>query len=310
MHKMISVPTPSLLSSAVSLSFGPLEHIVSFLSVKEVGNLFFLEKSISKSIKDLVKCFSNQHTLFNTSLSTAVQTEHLTLMKGLDRSIRLFGPTSPRWSPRSTQLPAGFTLGGFGANYNEIAYSIGYLSRDPANSPILVAADVHIPLSELLRDPLATPLAKQWAALALANLSVEDANSQRLMDADVHIPLSALLSDLQATPLAKQWAAVALLNLSRDPVNRQPLVVDGVHNPLSALLSDQQATAEAKELAARALRNLSRDPVNSPILVAAGVHNQLSALLIDPQATPLAKQWAAGALENLEPTPRGFCVIS
>ena len=255
MHKMISVPTPALLGS-----FQKLDHIVSFLSVKEVGNLFFVEKSINASIKYLLKCFSDRHTSFNTSISTAVQTEHLTLMKELDRSIRFFRPTSPRWAPLSTQLPAEFSRGGFGENYNEIAYSIGYLSENPVNSPILVAAGVHIPLSELLIDPQATPVAKQWAALALANLSVDPANRPILVADGVHNQLRALLIDPQATPLAKERAAGGLYYLSRNPANRQPLVDAGVHNQLSALLSDPQATPLAKQWAAGALENLEPTP--------------------------------------------------
>ena len=171
MHKMISVRTPSLLGSSSNLN-----DIVSFLSVKEVGNLFFVEKSINASIKYLLKCFSDRHTSFNTSISTASPTARLTLMKELDRSIRFFRPfrpTSPRWAPLSTQLPAGFTRGGFGENYNEIAYSIGYISSNPANRRPLVAAGVHNQLSALLSDPQATPLAKQWAAQALRNLSLD-----------------------------------------------------------------------------------------------------------------------------------------
>ena len=311
---MISVRTASLLSRAVSRSPVPPYPIVSFLSVKEVGNLFLVEKSINESIiKGLLKCFSDRHTCFNTSISTAVTTQHLAIMKGLDRSIRFFGPMpSPRWAPLSTQLPAGFTLGGFGGNCNEIAYSIVYLSENPANRQPLVAAGVHNQLSALLIDQQATARAKQWAAEALGNLSRDPANHPTLMEARVHIPLRALLIDPQATPEAKQWAAEALWNLSRDPDNRQRLLADRVHISLGALLSDPQATALAKQWAAGALLNFSVAPANSPILVAAGVHTPLSALLSDPQATATAKRWAAGALGNLEltPPPRGCCVIS
>ena len=215
MHKMISVRTPSLLSSSSNL-----DHIVSFLSVKSVLNLSLVEKSISKSIKDLLKRFTDRHTSFNTSISTASPTECLAIMEDLDRYIRFFGPTSPRWAPLSTQLPAGFTLGGFGANCNEIAYSIGYLSDNPANHQALVAAGVHNPLSALLIDPLATPLAKQWAAGALGNLAIDPVNRQPLVADGDHIPLRALLSDPLATPLAKQWAAGALGNLEPTPPPR------------------------------------------------------------------------------------------
>ena len=168
MHKIVSVRTPSLLSSSSNL-----DHIVSFLSVKSVLNLSLVEKSISKSIKDLLKRFTDRHTSFNTSISKAAPAERLAIMEGLDRYIRFFGPTSPRWSPLSTQLPAGFTLGGFGANCNKIVYSIGYLSENPANRQPLVAAGVHNQLSALLSDPQATPLAKQWAAQARRNLSLD-----------------------------------------------------------------------------------------------------------------------------------------
>ena len=220
MHKMISVRTPSLLSSAVSLSSGPLEHIVSFLSVKEVGNLFLVEKLISKSIKDLLKRFTDRHTSFNTSISTASPTECLAIMEDLDRYIRFFGPTSPRWAPLSTQLPAGFSRGGFGENYNEIAYSIGYISSNPANRQPLVAAGVHIPLSALLSDQHATHEAKECAAGALRNLSDAPANRQPLVAAGVHIPLRELLSDQLATHEAKEWADLALENLEPTPPPR------------------------------------------------------------------------------------------
>ena len=223
--------------------------------------MFLVEKSINESIiKGLLKCFSDRHTCFNTSISTAVTTQHLAIMKGLDRSIRFFGPTSPRWAPLSTQLPAGFTLGGFGANCNKIVYSIGYLSDNPANHQPLVAAGVHIPLSALLSDPQATRGAKEYAVGALGVLSFDPAKRQTLVTARVHIPLSALLIDLLASPLAKNLAAGALWNLSFDPANRQTLVADGVHNQLSALLSDPQATRLAKERAAGALENLGRIP--------------------------------------------------
>ena len=214
MHKMISVRTPSLLSSSSNL-----DHIVSFLSEKEVCNLFLVEKSINASIKDLVKCFSDVHTSFNTSISTAAPAERLAIMERLDRSIRFFGPVSasPRWAPQSLKLPAGFTLGGFGANCNKIVYSIGYLSENPANHQPLVAAGVHNSLSALLRDHQATPEAKEWAALALCYLSHNPDNRQPLVVDGVHNQLSALLSDPQATPSAGQFATLALENLDLTP---------------------------------------------------------------------------------------------
>ena len=78
-------------------------------------------------------------------------------------------------------------------------------------------ARVHIPLSALLIDLLASPLAKNLAAGALWNLSFDPANRQTLVADGVHNKLSALLSDPQATPEAKQWAAGALENLGRIP---------------------------------------------------------------------------------------------
>ena len=217
MHKMISLRSEQRPKKIPETLFPQdlMSGCFPFLDVDSVLKLLCVNKVVSTDMNAFLDDFRRPYVSLSTSILANVA-DLQPLIKTLERSVRELGYGSDKLTMRLLPTPPSRTRDQLQA-IPISPITIVYLLQNPANRQPLVAAGVHNSLSALLSDPLATALAREYAALALGNLSLDPANRQPLVAAGVHNQLSALLSDPQATPLAKQWAAQALRNLSLDP---------------------------------------------------------------------------------------------
>ena len=132
-----------------------------FLDVKSVVKLLRVNTVVRRDMTAFLDYFRRPYVSLSTSILANVA-DLQPLIKTLERSVRDLGYGSDKLTMRLLPTPPSLTRDQLQA-IPISPITIVYLLQNPANGRPLVAAGVHNPLSALLGDPQATPLAKEGA---------------------------------------------------------------------------------------------------------------------------------------------------
>ena len=163
MHKMISVRSEQQPKKIPETLFPQdlMSGCFPFLDVKSVVKLLRVNKVVRTDMNAFLDVFRSPYVSLSTPIP-ASDADFQHVMETLERSVRELGYGSDKLTMRLLPTPPSLTRDQLQA-IPISPITIVYLLQNPANLQPLVAAGVHNPLSALLGDPQATPLAKEGA---------------------------------------------------------------------------------------------------------------------------------------------------
>ena len=163
MHKIVSLRSEQQPKKIPETLFPQdlMSGCFPFLDVKSVVKLLRVNNVVRTDMTAFLDDFRRPYVSLSTSILANVA-DLQPLIETLERSVRELGYGSDKVTMRLLPTPPSLTRDQLQA-IPISPITIVYLLQNPANGRPLVAAGVHHPLSALLSDQLAIPMAKEGA---------------------------------------------------------------------------------------------------------------------------------------------------
>ena len=163
MHKIVSLRSEQQPKKIPETLFSKdlMSGCFPFLDVKSVVKLLRVNNVVRRDMTAFLDDFRRPYVRISTAIP-ASDADFRGIIETLERSVRDLGYGSDKVTMRLLPTPPSLTRDQLQA-IPISPITIVYLLQNPANLQPLVAAGVHHPLSALLGDPQATPLAKEGA---------------------------------------------------------------------------------------------------------------------------------------------------